>query len=193
MESIPTILLPLAPNHPLIVTDDCVCWCEQLSVSVTADELEAAVAIMDSDGNGRVEIEEFVQYFSGLDISAMTGDEVEAADRADEKRRKKAEMGRTGASTVSAEDRVGGKLRRVKFKLQSKSLLSSLFSSIYTQLATNAIMTRAKDAAMREARRHFRDEHPPPLACKTCVKTFVFERDYLSHVEGECDPSDLRP
>ena len=84
----------------------------------------------------------------------------------------------------------------VKTKLKAMKLLRKISGKYVEQWARRNIIAEARYKARVKARRRYRKDYPPIIACKSCPATFGLYRPYRRHFLFECPKSgdgELKP
>ena len=92
-----------------------------------------------------------------------------------------------GAKRKGRQKKKGAKMALIKLKLKAQKIYKDLTGATNRTLARRNIISRSRRDACVAARAEFRSREPPPCACPTCIRTFVFIRQLNAHLNGGCD------
>lgn len=137
---------------------------KDLCIPLGDNELMRTMAIVDTDGNGTIEFNEFFAWYTA-DVSNA-----------------KASMTSDGSVSQST-------MTRIKFQLQARKLWRNITGASMTLEAKNRLLGKKKKEAEKRTRVQFRKSHPCPFECEKCLNAYVFDYELTRHKKNDpnCD------
>ena len=136
---------------------------KDLCLPLTQNEIARTMCIIDTDGNGTIEFQEFYNWYlvdSKNDNASMV-----------------AESGGLSAGTLA----------RIRFQLRARKAWRFITGSSIAQEARNRLLLESAQKVSRATRIKFRKQHNAPFYCPRCMRAFVFDYEVTKHDDRHPD------
>ena len=135
---------------------------KDLCIPLDDSELMRTMEIVDTDGNGTIEFNEFFSWYTA------------------DPKNSKASMTSDGSISQST-------MARIKFQLQARKLWRDVTGASITSEAKNRLLAKKNKEVQKKTKTLFRKSNPCPFECKKCLTAFVFDYELIRHNENEPD------